>query len=72
MATTALPFLDVESGVVQNGICCIGCRISIWAGPRKAQLPNLVDKLYSYDEFMEHFWECQDAQMVMEFKQSRD
>lgn len=28
MVTTSLPFLDVESGVLRNGVCCNGCDIS--------------------------------------------
>jgi hypothetical protein len=27
MVTISLPYLDVESGVLWNGICCSGCNI---------------------------------------------
>ena len=74
MVTTALPFLDLQSGVIQNEIRCNGCRTSIRLGPRKAYLPNLVDKLYSYDEFMEHFLgmcRCSNANGISAIKELR-
>lgn len=69
MVTTSLPYLDVESGALQNGICCSGCDVSLHRA-NKPELPNyplespltLRDKVYSYDELMEHFRECREAQ----------
>ncbi|OOF92495.1 hypothetical protein ASPCADRAFT_55460 [Aspergillus carbonarius ITEM 5010] len=66
MVTTALPYLDVESGGIQNGICCSGCQIALERalGSSRVQ-PNacaLRDKVYSYKGFMEHFRQCREAQ----------
>lgn len=29
IVTTSLPYLDIESGGIQNGICCSGCQIAL-------------------------------------------
>nr|XP_003188766.1 hypothetical protein ANI_1_2526074 [Aspergillus niger CBS 513.88] len=66
MVTTALPYLDIKSGDVQNGICCSGCQIALEKALRSSRVQSnacaLRDKVYSYEEFMEHFWECREAQ----------
>lgn len=71
MVTTSLPYLDVESGVLQNGICCSGCdaflrkdHLEISPNPSLEDLWTLRDKVYSYDEFMEHFRGCREAQSL--------
>lgn len=68
MVTTSLPYLDIESGVIQNGICCSGCQIWLERsdGARSSSFPSanpytLRHKVYSYNEFMEHFLECREA-----------
>lgn len=71
MVTTSLPYLDVESGVLQNGICCSGCDAFLRRthGAKSPSFPSenpwtLRDRVYSYDEFMEHFRECREAQSL--------
>lgn len=69
MVTTSLPYLDVETGALQNGIRCSGCDVFLHRTnkPESPSFPpenplTLRDKVYSYDEFMEHFRECREAQ----------
>lgn len=70
MVTTALPYLDIESGGIQNGLCCSGCQIALERALGSTTIqPNacaLRDKVYSYEEFMEHFRECREAQNLWE------
>jgi len=44
----------------QNGICCSGCQIALekalWSSRIQSNACAPRDKVYSYDEFMEHFW----------------
>ncbi|PYH92795.1 hypothetical protein BO71DRAFT_382860 [Aspergillus ellipticus CBS 707.79] len=71
MVTTALPYLDIKSGGVQNGICCRGCQIALERALRSSGAQSnscaLRDKVYSYEEFMEHFRECREAQNLWMF-----
>jgi hypothetical protein len=72
MVTTSLPYLDIESGGIQNGVCCSGCQIALEKdlGSSRVQ-PNscvLRDKVYSYDEFIEHFQECREAQNLWKLR----
>ncbi|KGO72685.1 hypothetical protein PITC_056710 [Penicillium italicum] len=66
MVTTSLPYLDVESGGIQYGICCSGCQIALEKALGSSRIQSnacaLRDKVYSHDEFMEHFRECREAQ----------
>lgn len=66
MVTTSLPYLDIESGGIQNGVCCSGCQIALEKALGSSRIQSnacaLRDKVYSYDEFMEHFLECCEAQ----------
>lgn len=66
MVTTSLPYLDIESGSIQNGVCCSGCQIALEKALGSSRIQSnacaLRDKVYSYDEFMEHFLECCEAQ----------
>lgn len=66
MATTALPYLDIESGGIQSGVCCSGCQIALERALTSTRIPSnacaLRDKVYSHEEFLEHFPECQEAQ----------
>ncbi|EKV13290.1 hypothetical protein PDIG_39020 [Penicillium digitatum PHI26] len=69
MVTTSLPYLDIESGGIQNGICCSGCQIALEKALGSSRIQSnacvLRDKVYSYDEFMEHFLECREAQNLL-------
>jgi hypothetical protein len=74
MVSTSLPYLDIESGGIQNGICCSGCQIALKAlGSSRVQTNAcaLRDKVYSYGEFMEHFRECREAQNIWKLSQQR-
>ncbi|RJE24998.1 hypothetical protein PHISCL_02649 [Aspergillus sclerotialis] len=70
MATTSLPYLDTESGGVQYGICCSGCQIALEKALSSSGVGSnactLLDKVYSYEEFMQHFHECREAQNLWE------
>ncbi|PYH90157.1 hypothetical protein BO71DRAFT_452957 [Aspergillus ellipticus CBS 707.79] len=70
MVTTSLPYLNTETGVIQNGISCSGCQIALEKALRSSRTgPSscaLRDKVYSYDEFMQHFRECREAQKLWE------
>lgn len=71
MVTTSLPYLDVESGIAQNRICCSGCRISFRKSTDITSLTSfwaLEDKEYSHDEFKEHFHACEGAQKLWELR----
>lgn len=66
MVTTSLPYLDIKSGSIQNGICCSGCRIALEKALRSSLVQSNVcalrDNVYSYAEFMEHFRDCREVQ----------
>jgi hypothetical protein len=68
MVTTSLPHLDIESGGIQNGMCCSGCQVDLEKALSSSRVQSnacaLRDKVYSYDDFMEHFRECRDAQTL--------
>ena len=70
MVTTSLPYLDIESGSIQRGISCSGCQIALEKALRSSRAQSnactLRDKVYSYDEFMEHFQGCREAQNLWE------
>ena len=72
MVTTSLPYLDIESRGIQNGICCSGCQLALEKALRSSQVQSkacaLRDKVYSYAEFMEHFRECREAQTLWKLK----
>ncbi|KAJ5839906.1 uncharacterized protein N7525_005094 [Penicillium rubens] len=65
MVTTSLPYLDIESGVTQIGVCCSGCQIALEKDLGSSRVQSnacvLRDKVYSYDEFIEHLRECRGA-----------
>ncbi|RAL03657.1 F-box protein [Aspergillus ibericus CBS 121593] len=73
MVTTALPYLDVASGSIQNGVCCSGCQLFLEDALMTSTLPgdavDLRDKVYSDDEFLIHFRQCQKAQELMRLSQ---
>ncbi|CRL27481.1 Cyclin-like F-box [Penicillium camemberti] len=72
MVTTSLPYLDTESGGIQNGICCGGCQIALERDLASSRVKSnacvLRDKVYSYDEFTQHFRECPDAQNLWKLR----
>lgn len=68
MTTTSLPYLNLESGDVQDGICCAGCQIALENHLKSSRPPgnacDLRDKVYSFDEFISHFGECHEAKAL--------
>ncbi|KAL4941714.1 hypothetical protein BDV06DRAFT_212422 [Aspergillus oleicola] len=70
MVTTALPYIDIESGGIQNGLCCSGCQIALERALGSTMIQSnacaLQDKVYSHEEFMEHFREYREAQNLWE------
>lgn len=73
MVTTSLPYLDIESGGIQNGICCSGCQIALEKALRSSRIQSHVcalrDNVYSNDAFMELFLECREAQTLWKLSQ---
>ncbi|KAJ5898974.1 hypothetical protein N7495_003718 [Penicillium taxi] len=68
MVTTPFPYLDIRSGSTQNGISCCGCQVSVEKGLHLRNVPSdtftMRDKVYSHEEFMEHFRGCEEAQRI--------
>ncbi|KAJ5807391.1 hypothetical protein N7447_010847 [Penicillium robsamsonii] len=63
-------FQGRKVGVVQNGICCSGRQVAIEKDDVGSSPPSILstnpwrrrNKVYSYDEFIEHFRKCREAQ----------
>lgn len=68
MVTTSLPYFDYKSGVVQRGISCSGCQVALEKALRSSRVGSgacaMRDKVYSHDEFLDHFKACQEAQNI--------
>ncbi|KAL3255635.1 hypothetical protein ABHI18_008181 [Aspergillus niger] len=70
MATTAVPYVDQETGEIERGVSCRGCQgrfeqvSSDWR--RVGELSAPRDKVYSRAAFMVHFRECQWAKKLWE------
>jgi hypothetical protein len=72
MVTTSLPYLDIESGGTQIGVCCSGCQIALEKDLGSSRVQSnacvLRDKVYSYDEFIEHLRECRGARNLWKLR----
>ncbi|KND86307.1 hypothetical protein TOPH_09065 [Tolypocladium ophioglossoides CBS 100239] len=60
MASTALPFLDLETNEVENGLSCKGCQVAVESSrPRGDEsVFDRRDMVYSKDGFLDHFNAC--------------
>lgn len=72
MAGTTLPYVNVESGEVQRGLCCSGCQILIEGGTTPNPTEDLArrDCVYSKTGFLDHFPHCPEAQKL--WKRSKE
>lgn len=72
MAGTTLPYVNIESGEVQRGLCCSGCQILIEAGTTPNPTEDLArrDRVYSKTGFLDHFPHCPEAQKL--WKRSKE
>ncbi|GKZ31437.1 hypothetical protein AbraIFM66950_012047 [Aspergillus brasiliensis] len=70
MATTAVPYVDPETGEVERGVSCKGCQShfeEISSRPRNfGDLSASRDKVYSRAGFLMHFRECRWARRLWE------
>lgn len=65
MACCALPYYDPKSKSAQNGVSCAGCQLAVEESTRSDGLAfSLRDKVYSRQSFLEHFQECEEAQLL--------
>ena len=68
MASCALPFFDIHTGIVEHGISCAGCQLAIErdiGGARGKEWVSVArDKVYSPEGFLEHFKWCEQAQFL--------
>ncbi|KAL3456050.1 hypothetical protein BJX64DRAFT_297060 [Aspergillus heterothallicus] len=66
MASTALPYVDKATGLVEHGVCCAGCQVGVEFRHTGLiePLPALEDKVYSHEGFLKHFDECSGAQSL--------
>ncbi|OAL73137.1 hypothetical protein A7D00_2910 [Trichophyton violaceum] len=72
MAGTTLPYVNIESGEVQRGLCCPGCQIIIEGGttPNPTEVLARRDRVYSKTGFLDHFVHCPEAQKL--WKRSKE
>ncbi|PYH40068.1 F-box protein [Aspergillus saccharolyticus JOP 1030-1] len=70
MVTTSLPYFDPKSGAVQRGISCSGCQVALekdlYTSGVKPAACALRDKVYSHDDFRNHFQNCHEARKLWE------
>ncbi|GKZ34216.1 hypothetical protein AbraIFM66950_004401 [Aspergillus brasiliensis] len=73
MVTTALPYLDNESDVIEKGVSCSGCQIALekdlWSSRVKSNVCDKRDRVYSHEGFMEHFKSCQEARKLWDLSE---
>lgn len=68
MAASSIPYLDIATGVVQVGVSCKGCHVMMENnrddGKSFSRLFKRREKLFSREEFLEHFPECEGARAL--------
>ncbi|KAI2973533.1 hypothetical protein CBS147323_2054 [Aspergillus niger] len=73
MVSTALPYLDNKNDVIEKGVSCSGCQISLEKALQSSGAEYDVwddrDKIYSHDQFMEHFETCPEARKLWELSE---
>ena len=69
MVATSMPFVDITTGSAQSGLSCKGCQVRLentgmYAASAKQHATAIEnrDRVYSEQEFLEHFKECNEAQ----------
>ncbi|KAF4465038.1 Cyclin-like F-box [Fusarium albosuccineum] len=62
MSTCALPYRDGRTGKVEQGGSCAGCQLALEKGIIGAW--GETNKVYSQDDFLEHFRWCEQAQRL--------
>ncbi|GAQ42682.1 hypothetical protein AtubIFM55763_009506 [Aspergillus tubingensis] len=70
MASTALPYFDEKKGVIERGVSCSGCQISLEKALQSSGADyddwDDRDRFYSHDQFMVHFGKCSEARKLWE------
>ena len=68
MAASSIPYLDIATGVVHAGVSCKGCHVMMENcrdyGQVFASLFKRREKVFSREEFLEHFRECEGAKAL--------
>ena len=74
-ATTALPFVNARSKVVEHGVSCKGCQVALERRSLRTPVNYYNSRLdlysrrnavYSEEGFLEHFRYCEEAQALWE------
>ncbi|KAL5349770.1 hypothetical protein ACLOAV_004802 [Pseudogymnoascus australis] len=70
MATCALPYYDRQNGTADYGISCAAAQLTIEKTTASLTAMKVLyvarDTVYSKEEFLEHFKECEQAQLLWE------
>lgn len=61
LVTSAVPYMDPENDETESGIACKGC---IWETPKRPRREYGIERVYSREEFLEHFQWCYRAQLL--------
>ncbi|KAF5005918.1 hypothetical protein FDECE_7676 [Fusarium decemcellulare] len=68
MSTCVLPYHDARTGKVEQGVSCAGCQLalekSIIGARDETWALEASNKMYSQDDFLDHFRWCEQAQRL--------